>query len=436
MSALDLMFSGDVSWQAARIANAIEALRNDREFQHAETMDALDRLRRLQAEQAAAAAQRVRLLQQAQDEEAKRRQLAGALVLHENELDRLLEATASVRAAQARLTGSESWYRSVIVERAIEVDAALKARMIGLALAISNLTISDFPSISDQRQFLAIQRKADTVWQQFTRRVGSEEAQQVELAALASLCEHQLEEHAYLACAYDHIVTDPNARQYFDGKHQAHGQATMKGSRSSLYGAVVVTMLGRVLGAVGGGLIGLYVAYELFRLGGGYIVLGIAAVVLLAPFCFGLGARVGTETLSHVFNGMFRRSRRARVDAVNAAARVGVMAAINATTARFTEALASRLTFADPTHTHHGQALADAAPNGFDTLGQRLADFWSRLSHASPVVRMFIPFDSERRVIYSRRAVDVLVAAVEARELLSKGAPRVPMGGIDRAPAR
>lgn len=417
MSALEFLFLGDATWQAHRIANSVDSLRRQAAFQHGETVSALDRIARLQDEQLSLSRQRLELMERLSDDEARRRNVTGALVLHESELDRLVEARNALEKPTQSELALEGRQELAEFARSLDVSAAMRARMLLLGLAFSGITIGDMPSIVEQKQFLAIQQKAETEWSGFCRGSGQAMIDQVEFAALSALCEMRIQDHAYLACAYAAIAADPELIRCFDGSMRAEANAAAQKGTGAIAGW---TALGTLLGAPGGALLGILMSFGIMQGGGWNILHGVLALFILTPLGWWLGAVTGEAVGGGTSRHVVMAKRHAGVEAVGHTWTAGVERAVDLATTRFVESIGTRLTYQDPSHARYRQWLAGLAPEGWRTMWEQSASFWSRLVQASPAARRLAPFDAGKQVLYDGRAVDVLVAVIRSREALSR----------------
>lgn len=420
MPGLELLFLGDATWQTHRIASSVESLRRQAALQHDDTMWALERVARLQDEQVSLSRQRLQLMEQLRDDDARRRNVTGALVLHESEIDRLVEMRETLKKPIATELSPEGLQQLLEFARSLGIDAAMRARMIGLGLALSGVTIASMTSISEQRQFLAIQQKAEAEWADFCRRSDQETIDRVEFGALSALCERQIQDHAYLACAYVAIARDPELVRCFDGSMGAQAQTAASGSQVGETAIRASAGAGRLMGSVGGALLGFMGSAAIMQSGGWNLLwgaLGLIPLTILGWQIGGLtGAALGHGTSKHVV----ATERQANVDGITRAWTSGIERAVEVSAAKFVAAIGTRLSYSDPSHAHYGQWLATLAPNGWRAMWEQSASFWSGLVRASPAVQRLGPFDSNRQTLYDACAVDVLVAVILARESLSK----------------
>lgn len=420
MSALEFLFLGDATWQAHRIANSVESLQRQVSLQHSDTMSALDRVARLQDEQLALSRQRYQLMEQLRDDDARRRNVTGALVLHESELDRLVEARESLKQPAHEELSPEAHQQLIAFARSLEVDAAMRARMIELGLALSEVTIASMTSIADQRQFLAIQQKAQSEWASFCRRADQETVDRVEFAALSALCERRIQDHAYLACACVTISQDQELTRHFDGSMDTQARTAAHGTALGAAAIKASTGAGRLLGGICGALAGFLGSAAIMQAGGWYLLWGALGLIPLTILGWQFGQAIGESLGQRASTHVVTTERDAAVDGIHRTWVDGVERAVDLATSKFIEAIGTRLTYADPSHAHYRQWLASFAPHGLKPMWEQCADFWSRLVVASPAVRKLAPFDTAHRALYDRRTVDVLVAVIHAREALSR----------------
>lgn len=413
MSNLEYLFFGDYSWQFRRMERSLnrinaslEQSRQQAQAHHREVSRALQRVEDLHQQQVALARQREQMLASARDEDARRRQITGALIVHESELDQIIGLRRSLEAESLEDPASDGGQQLVVIKDSLIISAALKARAITMATSLSGLTIAELPSLEDQRAFQSIQIKAQAEWSAFCATSSGEMSDQVELAALSTLCEMQLYNYSYLTVGYDHLINDNAAQLIFNGAFPDRIRSEASKAALAADERIKRIVIGFVMLLLAGD------AWLFYTWRVGYAVLLFIGGLVL--FRFG-AAEVGSTRGSVMREAADKRETELWNE--HHAGYLKVSADIRQ---MFKSFLNERLNISEGFYSAADQHLQSYAPSNFNRLGQDLVRFWNAIAGASPVASNWRVYDNEKNVLSSQASVNLCVQMVLAKEAIGR----------------